>query len=139
MPEHLASPGGPVAAQGASAGGGATMHEGEENSLTVRDNRTGKEYHVPISDGAVRGMDFRQMKVSYSDFGLLVYDPAFQNTASCKSRITFIDGDRGILRYRGYPIEELAEKKSYLEVANLVIHGELPTPSELEEWNHNIT
>ena len=115
------------------------MHEGEENSLTVRDNRTGKEYHVPISDGAVRGMDFRQMKVSDSDFGLLVYDPAFQNTASCKSRITFIDGDRGILRYRGYPIEELAEKKSYLEVAYLVIHGELPTPSELEAWTHNIT
>ena len=84
-------------------------------------------------------MDLRQIKSSDSDFGLLSYDPAFQNTASCKSRVTFIDGDKGILRYRGYPIEELAERKSYLEVAYLVIHGELPSKSELEGWVHNIT
>ena len=110
-----------------------------EDSLSVRDNRTGMEYRIPIEDGSIRAIDLRRIKASESDFGLLSYDPAFQNTASCKSKITYIDGDKGILRYRGYPIEELAEKKSYLEVAYLVIHGELPSKGELDDWVHNIT
>jgi citrate synthase len=107
--------------------------------LTVIDSRTGKEYLIPVTQGAVRSMDFRQIKTSDEDFGLMAYDPAFMNTASCKSRITFIDGDRGILHYRGYPIEQIAEQSSYLEVAYLVIHGELPTKTQLDEWVHNIT
>ena len=110
-----------------------------DNTLTVRDDRTGKEYKLQIQDGAIRAMDLRQIKVSEKDFGLMTYDPAFQNTASCKSKVTFIDGDAGILRYRGYPIEELAEKRNYLEVAYLVLNGELPTRSEYEEWVHNVT
>jgi citrate synthase len=110
----------------------------KKNSLTVTDNRTGKSYEVPIKDGTVRAMDFRQMKTEADDFGLMTYDPAFTNTASCRSAITFIDGDRGILEYRGYPIEQLAEKSTYLETAYLIIHGELPTPKQLEEWTHNI-
>src|SRR5579875_2020221 len=109
------------------------------DSLTVKDNRTGKEYEIPIQDGAIRAMDLRQIKVSESDFVLLSYDPAFANTASCRSKITFIDGDKGILRYRGYPIEELAEKYTYLEVAYLLINGELPNKNEYNEWVHNIT
>ena len=109
------------------------------NTLTVKDDRTGKEYKLQIQDGTIRAMDLRQIKVSDKDFGLMTYDPAFQNTASCKSKVTYIDGDAGILRYRGYPIEELAEKKNYLEVAYLVLHGELPSRSEYEEWVHNIT
>jgi citrate synthase len=92
---------------------------GPENTLTVKDDRTGKEYKLQIQDGAIEAMDLRQIKVSDRDFGLMSYDPVFQNTASCKSRVTFIDGDAGILRYRGYPIEELAEKKNYLEVVYL--------------------
>jgi citrate synthase len=103
------------------------------------DNRTGKEYRIPIEKGAVHAPDLRQIKVSDSDFGLLSYDPAFMNTASCESSITFIDGDRGILRYRGYPIEELAEKCTYLDVAYLLIYGELPSKSERVEWVSNIT
>src|SRR6266498_1743799 len=95
------------------------------DSLTVTDNRTGKTYEVPITHGAIRAMDLRQIKTSSEDFGLLSYDPAFMNTASTISRITEIDGDRGILRYRGYPIEELAERSNYLEVAYLLLHGEL--------------
>jgi citrate synthase len=109
------------------------------NSLTVRDNRTAREYELPIERGAIRATDLRQIKVSDTDFGLLSYDPAYQNTASCRSAITYIDGDAGILRYRGYPIEELAEKRSHLEVAYLLINGRLPGKSELEEWVHNIT
>jgi citrate synthase len=109
------------------------------DTLSIKDNRTGKEYTVPIENGAIHAIDLRQIKVSDPDFGLLSYDPAFQNTASCKSKITFIDGDKGILRYRGYPIEELAESKKYLEVAYLLIYGELPSKSELEAWVHNIT
>ena len=108
-------------------------------TLTVRDDRTGKEYKISIQDGAIKAMDLRQIKVSDKDFGLMTYDPAFQNTASCKSKVTYIDGDAGILRYRGYPIEELAEKKNYLEVAYLVLHGELPSRSQYEEWVQNIT
>src|SRR3982751_1232826 len=98
-----------------------------DDSVTITDNRTGKQYQLPIQDGTIRAMDLRQIKVSDEDFGLMTYDPAFMNTASCKSRISFIDGDRGILRYRGYPIEQLAERSNFLEVAYLTLHGELPT------------
>jgi citrate synthase len=115
------------------------------DTLTIIDNRTGKRYEVPILYGtypaygaAIRTTDLRQIKVSDDDFGLLGYDPAFTNTASCTSRITFIDGERGILRYRGYPIEELAEKSSYLEVAYLIVHGELPARDQLEAWSWNV-
>ncbi|MEI2702727.1 MAG: citrate synthase [Baekduia sp.] len=110
-----------------------------EETLTVTDNRTGKTYEVPITDGTVKAMDFRQMKVSDEDFGLMTYDPAYTNTASCRSAVTFIDGDRGILEYRGYPIEQLAEHSTYLEVAYLLVHGELPSEAELAEWTHQIT
>jgi citrate synthase len=109
------------------------------DSLTVTDNRTGRTFEVPITDGTVRAMDFRQMKVDDEDFGLMTYDPAYTNTASCRSAITYIDGDKGILEYRGYPIEQLAERSSYLEVAYLLIHGELPTPAELDRWVGDIT
>jgi len=121
--------------QAANAGGA----EETNGSLTVTDNRTGQSYEVPITDGTVKAMDFRQIKVSEDDFGLMTYDPAFTNTASCRSAITFIDGDRGILEYRGYPIEQLAEQSTYLEVAYLLIHGELPTQPQLDEWIHEIT
>ena len=110
-----------------------------EDSLTITDNRTGKQYQLPIQDGTIKAMDLRQIKVSDEDFGLMTYDPAFMNTASCKSRITFIDGDKGILEYRGYPIDQLAEKSTYLEVAYLLLNGELPTASQLEGWTKNIT
>jgi citrate synthase len=109
------------------------------NVLHVTDGRTGKAYDIPIENGAVKAMDFRQIKVNPEDFGLMLYDPAFMNTASCKSKITFIDGDKGILRYRGYPIEQLAEQCTYLEVAYLVLYGELPTKKQYEEWVRNIT
>ncbi|HEU4437524.1 MAG TPA: citrate/2-methylcitrate synthase, partial [candidate division Zixibacteria bacterium] len=98
----------------------------KSDHLKVIDSRTGREYSLPIANGTVKAMDLRQIKVSDEDFGLMTYDPAFMNTASCQSKITFIDGDKGILRYRGYPIEQLAGKCTYLEVAYLVIHGELP-------------
>src|SRR5919198_351961 len=107
--------------------------------LTVTDNRTGKTYEAEITDGTVRAMDFRQIKVSDDDFGLMTYDPAFTNTASCRSAITYIDGDAGILEYRGYPIEQLAEQATYIEVAYLLIHGELPNQKQLDEWTHEIT
>jgi len=109
------------------------------NTLSVRDDRTGQAYEIPIEHGAVRALDLRPIKASTTDFGLLSYDPAYQNTAACRSSITFIDGDAGILRYRGYPIEELAEKKTHLEVAFLLIYGHLPGRNELAEWVHNIT
>jgi len=109
------------------------------NTLTITDNRTGKQYEIPIENDTIRAMDLRQIKVADEDFGLMTYDPAFMNTASCKSRITFIDGDLGILRYRGYPIEQLAEQSSYLEVAYLLLYGELPTADELKEWIWQIT
>jgi citrate synthase len=110
-----------------------------KDTLTVTDNRTGQEFEIPIEEGAVRAIDFRQMKIDDDDFGLLTYDPAFTNTASCRSAITFIDGDKGILRYRGYPIEQLAEKSNYLEIAYLLIHGELPTRLQYVEWERDIT
>ena len=113
--------------------------EVKRDALTITDHRTGASYEVPIQDGAIRAIDLRQIKVDSSDFGLMAYDPAFLNTASCKSRITYIDGDRGILRYRGYPIEQLAEGSNYLEVAYLLLYGQLPTRFEYDQWVHNIT
>ncbi len=108
------------------------------DTFTITDNRTGKKFDIPITHDTIKAMDLRQIKVKDDDFGMMTYDPAFMNTASCQSKITYIDGDKGILRYRGYPIEQLAEKCTYLEVAYLVIHGELPTKSQLAEWTHNI-
>jgi len=110
-----------------------------ENTLTITDNRTGKQYEIAIENETIKALDLRKIKVADGDFGLMTYDPAFMNTASTKSRITFIDGDKGILEYRGYPIDELAEKSSYLEVAYLLLHGELPTAAQLKDWNWNIT
>ena len=109
------------------------------NTLTITDNRNAKNYELPIENGTIRAMDLRKIKTSPDDFGLMTYDPAFMNTASCESRITFIDGDRGILRYRGYPIEVLAEHCTFLEVAYLLLFGELPTPDELKTWVNEIT
>ncbi len=108
------------------------------DTLTVTDNRTGKSYEIPIEDGAIRAMALRQIKTGDDDFGLLSYDPAFQNTASCRSQVTYIDGDKGILLYRGYPIEELAERSTFLEVAYLLIHGELPNAEQEREWENDI-
>src|SRR4026207_1600134 len=109
------------------------------DTLSVTDNRTGETYEVEITDGTVRAMDFRQIKVSEDDFGLMSYDPAFTNTASTRSAITFIDGDVGILRHRGYPIEQLAEQSTYLETAYLILFGELPTAAQLAQWRSDIT
>jgi citrate synthase len=109
------------------------------DALAVVDRRTGRSYDIPITHGTIRATDLRQIKVGPEDFGLMSYDPAFLNTASCTSRITYIDGDKGILRYRGYPIEQLAEKCTYLEVAYLLLYGELPNRKQHEEWVHNIT
>src|SRR5438034_1700224 len=106
------------------AGDGGVAQAAE--TLSVTDNRTGKTYEIEITDGTVRAMDFRQIKVDDEDFGLMSYDPAFTNTASTRSSITYIDGDKGILEYRGYPIEQLAERSTYIEVAYLLVHGELP-------------
>ncbi len=110
-----------------------------ENTLTITDNRTNKTYTVPVENGAIRAMDLRQIKTGPDDFGLMTYDPAFMNTASCRSSITYIDGDKGILRYRGYPIEVLAEHCTFLEVAYLLLFGELPTEPQLKEWVYSIT
>ena len=105
-----------------------------EEALSIVDKRTQAAYEIPISNGTIRAMDLRQIKTGPDDFGLMTYDPAFMNTASCRSAITFIDGDKGILRYRGYPIDQLAEKCTFLEVAYLVLFGELPTEPQLKEW-----
>jgi citrate synthase len=110
-----------------------------QDTLTITDNRTGKSYSLPVENGTIRAMDLRQIKTGPEDFGLMTYDPAFMNTASCQSAITYIDGDRGILRYRGYPIDVLAEHCTYLEVAYLLLFGELPTASELKNWVYEIT
>ena len=118
-----------------NGGGVATASD----SLTITDNRTGKSYEVPIEDGTVRATALRNIKVNESDFGVMTYDPAFMNTASCRSAITYLDGEAGILEYRGYPIEQLAEQSTYLEVAYLLVHGELPNQKQLDEWVHQIT
>ena len=110
-----------------------------QDSLTITDNRTGQSYTLPVENGTIRALDLRKIKTGPDDFGLMTYDPAFTNTASCRSAITYIDGDRGILRYRGYPIEVLAEHCTYLEVAYLLLFGELPTESELKNWIYEIT
>jgi citrate synthase len=110
-----------------------------QESLTVTDNRTGRQYELPIEDGTIRATELRNIKTDDDDFGLMTYDPAYMATASCRSAITFIDGEKGILEYRGYPIEQLAEQSSYLEVAYLLIHGALPSADELAEWTHQIT
>ena len=109
------------------------------DSLTINDNRTGKSYEIPIEHGTIRTMDLRQIKLDANDFGLMGYDPAFTNTASTKSSVTYIDGDKGILQYRGYPIEQLAQKSTFLEVAYLIFFGELPTRDQLDSWVHDIT
>src|ERR1700735_5654762 len=108
-------------------------------TLTVTDNRTGKSYELPITHDTIRAADLRKIKVKDTDFGMMSYDPAFNNTASCISKVTYIDGDAGILRYRGYPIEDLAEKSTYLETAYLLLHGELPTADQLKDWTYHIT
>src|SRR5438105_12251669 len=110
-----------------------------ENTLTITDNRTGKQYEIAIENETIKALDLRKIKAAEDDFGLMTYDPAFMNTASTRSRITFIDGDKGILEYRGYPIDELAEKSSYPGVAYLLLHGELPTEAQLKDWRWNIT
>jgi len=125
-------------AQGAHATQDEVTAMGQD-TITIIDNRTGKKYDLPVKDGAIRALDLRQIKVDAEDFGLITYDPAFTNTASCISRITYIDGDKGILHYRGYPIEDLAEKSTYIETAYLILHGELPTKSQLEDWVWHIT
>jgi citrate synthase len=107
-------------------------------TLTITDNRTGKQYEIPIQDGTIRAMDLRQIKVTDDEFGMMTYDPAFMNTAACKSRITFIDGDKGILEYRGYPIEQLAERSDFLETSYLILFGELPTEQQLGRWSRDI-
>jgi citrate synthase len=109
------------------------------DTLTVTDNRTGKQYELPITDGAIRATDLRQIKANADDSGIVTYDPAFMNTAACRSRITYIDGDNGVLEYRGYPIEQLAEHSTYLETAYLIIFGELPNDTQLREWTTQIT
>src|SRR5579871_3350428 len=117
----------------------ATNTSQPQGVLHVTDSRTGRAYELPIVDGAIRALDLRQIKASDDDFGLLSYDPAFMNTASCRSAITYIDGDKGILRYRGYPIEQLAERASFLEVAWLLRHGELPAQEQYDGFVHDIT
>src|SRR5713226_1043781 len=112
---------------------------GTADTLTITDNRTGKQYDIPIKDGAIRATDLRQIKAGSEDGGLMTYDPAFLNTAACRSAITYINGDRGILWYRGYPIEQLAEHCNYLEVAYLILFGELPSEAQLTTWTDAIT
>jgi citrate synthase len=115
-------------------------HDGQRReTVTVTDNRTGQSYELPITDGTIRGLELRQLKVSEEDFGLMDYDPGYANVAACRSAVTYLDGDKGILQYRGYPIEQLAEHATYLEVAYLLINGELPTTRQLEDWTHEIT
>jgi citrate synthase len=119
--------------------GATTTVQGVTDSLTVRDNRTGAEYDIPITDGTIRAADLGQIKTADDQPGLATYDPGFVNTASCRSSVTYIDGEAGILEYRGYPIEQLAEKSTFLEVAYLLIYGELPTKEQYAQWVHEIT
>src|SRR5580658_760431 len=118
---------------------GSAPAETHRETLTITDNRNGKQYEIPIKNDTIHAIDLRAIKVDNDDFGMMSYDPAFSNTASCISKITYIDGDKGILRYRGYSIEELAEKSTYPETAYLLMHGELPTKSQLADWNYQIT
>ena len=118
-----------------NGGGVATS----QDTLSVTDNRTGEQFEIEIKNGTVKAMDFRQMKVNEDDFGLMTYDPAFTNTANCRSEITYIDGEAGVLQHRGYPIEQLCEKATYLEVAYLLVNGDLPTKDELDKWTHDVT
>ncbi|HET7296201.1 MAG TPA: citrate/2-methylcitrate synthase, partial [Gemmatimonadales bacterium] len=120
----------------AASSDGASHDAGK---LLVTDSRTGSSYELPITDGTVRALDLRQIKTGEDDFGLMTYDPAYMNTASCRSAITYIDGDAGILQHRGYSIEQLCERSSYLEVAYLLINGALPSTAQLEEWVREIT
>jgi citrate synthase len=108
------------------------------DTLTITDNRTGRQYEIPIQDGTIRAMDLRQIKVTSDEFGMMTYDPALMNTAACKSRITFIDGDKGVLLYRGYPIEQLAEHSDFLETSYLILFGELPSPAQLDGWARDV-
>jgi citrate synthase len=124
--------------EGADGNGGGVEAD-REGTLSVTDSRTGQSYEIPIRDGTVRAMDLRQIKTGEEDFGLMAYDPAYTNTAACRSSITYIDGDAGILQHRGYPIEQLCEHSSYLEVAYLLVNGALPTRAQLEDWVHEIT
>jgi citrate synthase len=109
------------------------------DTLTITDNRTGKQYEIPIQDGTIRATDLRQIKVTADEFGMMTYDPAFMNTAACRSKITFIDGDKGVLEYRGYPIEQLAEHSDFLETAYVILFGELPTTQQYDRWSREIT
>jgi citrate synthase len=109
-----------------------------KETLTITDNRTGKTYEIPIEHDTIRAIDLRQIKVKADDFGMMTYDPAYMNTAACKSTITYIDGDKGILQYRGYPIEQLAEHSTYSEVSYLLLHGELPNQKQLDHWTNRI-
>src|SRR5437879_10914609 len=108
------------------------------DTLTIVDNRTGKKYELPIQDGTIRAVDLRQIKTGADDFGLMTYDPAFMNTANCRSAITYIDGEKGVLLYRGYPVEQLAENSDYLETAYLILFGELPPTSQLKGWTREV-
>src|SRR6185436_3138478 len=123
-----------AALSAAPQGGGMS-----KDSLTITDNRTGKSYEIAIENGAIKALDLRQIKAGADDTGLMTYDPGFTNTAACKSRITFIEGDKGILNYRGYPIEQLAEKSTFLETAYLLLQGELPTRAQQESWVYGVT
>jgi citrate synthase len=125
--------------KGVAATGATGLTSDKRDALTLIDHRTGKSYDVPIKDGTIKAIDLRQIKTGPDDFGLMTYDPAFLNTAASRSAITFIDGDKGILRYRGYPIEQLAEKSTYLEVAYLLLHGELPNRAQYGDWVKSIT
>jgi citrate synthase len=128
-----------AAEQQTSQDGGVATADEATNTLTVTDNRTGKSYELEITDDTVKAMDLRQIKVTEDEFGMMAYDPAFTNTASCRSAITFIDGEEGILQHRGIPIEQLCEQSSYLEVAFMLVYGELPTQAQLERWVFDIT
>ncbi len=128
-----------MAREDAQGGGDGAGVAAAHDSLTVTDNRTGQSFDLPITDGTVKAMDFRQMKTGEEDFGLMTYDPAFTNTAHCRSEICFIDGAKGVLEYRGYPIEQLCEQSTYLEVAYLLVHGQLPTDDALSCWKHMVT
>jgi citrate synthase len=141
---HMSTERATIAATPAKASHGSAEGDGgvgaeRDGTLTVTDSRTGESYELPISDGTVRALDLRQIKTGEQDFGLMAYDPSYMNTASCRSAITYIDGDAGVLQHRGYPIEQLCEHSSYLEVAYLIINGALPTRAQLEDWVHEIT